>query len=83
MPVALGEAQDLAVDDLPPVLPLSYLVLTKLLASRVQDIADVTRMLRVATAKQLDEVRDVVARHLPDASEDLESLLELGKLEDL
>jgi hypothetical protein len=64
-----------------PVLPLPYLTLMKLQASRVQDVADVTRMLGQASDASLDQVRDVIAKYRPDLSEDLESLILLGKLE--
>lgn len=69
------DAQDL------PVLPLAYLVLMKLLASRLQDIADVARMLGGAREPDLAQVRAVVAQYAPDLAQDLESLITLGKLE--
>lgn len=64
-----------------PVLPLAYQVLMKLAASRVQDLADVTRMLGRAGDHTLDQVRAVVRAHAPELAEDLESLILLGKLE--
>jgi len=64
-----------------PVLPLPYLVLMKLQASRVQDVADVTRMLGQVSDEALEAVRAVVARHGPELAEDLESLIALGRLE--
>ncbi|HXG42801.1 MAG TPA: hypothetical protein VNL95_08770 [Dehalococcoidia bacterium] len=64
-----------------PVLPLPYLVLTKLLSGRVQDLADITRMLGQADEESLTRVRALIAQHVPDAMEDLESLIALGKLE--
>ena len=64
-----------------PVADLPYLVLMKLESSRTQDLADVSRMLGGATAADLDSVRQVVGRYLPDAAEDLESLIELGRME--
>jgi hypothetical protein len=63
------------------VLTLPYLVLMKLLAGRVQDTADVTRMLGAAEAHQVAEVRKIVALNEPNALEDLESLVALGRLE--
>jgi hypothetical protein len=77
--LALAEAnrdqQDL------PILPLAYLVLMKLGASRVQDVADVTRMLGGAADADLDQVRAVARRHAAELAEDIESLIALGQLE--
>lgn len=64
-----------------PILPLPYLVLMKLAASRVQDLADVSRMLGGADTHQLAETRATVREHAPELAEDLESLIQLGKLE--
>jgi hypothetical protein len=64
-----------------PIVPLRYLVLTKLRAGRVQDVADVTRMLGLADDAALDAVRRFVAEESPDDVEDLESLITLGRLE--
>lgn len=78
---ALREAQtNLSADNM-PTLSLEYLVLMKFQASRVQDLADITRMLGQANETQLQRVRAVFARWLPDAQEDLESLTLLGQLE--
>lgn len=64
-----------------PVLPLRYLVLMKFQAGRVQDIADVTRMLGLASAENLNRVRALFHQYAPDDVSDLESLMTLGKLE--
>lgn len=64
-----------------PVLGLPYLVLMKLWSMRTQDLADVSRMLGLATDQLLDEVREVVSRYSPQDREDLESLIFLGKME--
>lgn len=64
-----------------PVIDLPYLVLLKLEASRLVDIGDLGRMLGGADDQHLRRVRLVVARHMPDAVDDLESIIELGKLE--
>jgi len=64
-----------------PILPLRFLVLMKFQAGRVQDIADVTRMLGQADATSLDEVRALFRQFAPDDLSDLESLIVLGKLE--
>ena len=64
-----------------PILDLPYLVIMKLAASRVQDTADLSRMLGLASDKELDRVRAAVARYAPDTADDLTSLIYLGKLE--
>ena len=64
-----------------PVLDLPYLVLMKLETSRAQDLADLSKMLGLAAAEELDRTRECVARYMPEASEDLESLIYLGRLE--
>ena len=64
-----------------PILDLPYLVLMKLAASRVQDTADLSRMLGLASDDQLAQVRAVAARFAPDELEDLESLVYLGRIE--
>jgi hypothetical protein len=64
-----------------PALPLPFLVLMKFQASRVQDVADVARMLGQAAPEQLEAARLVFSRWLPDEREDMESLIALGQLE--
>jgi hypothetical protein len=64
-----------------PVLPLPYFIVMKLQAGRILDIADVTRMLGLASDVDLDAVRQVIRQHLPDAVEDLESMITLGRME--
>jgi len=64
-----------------PVLALPYLVLMKMASSRVQDTADTTRMLGLASEEELAQVRAVVARYAPEEIEDLESLIYLGQVE--
>ena len=64
-----------------PVIDLPYLVLMKLIAGRSQDIADISRMLGVAEDLQLQRVKKIINQYLPNAIEDLESLVVLGKLE--
>lgn len=78
---ALAEAQANRDAHGLPVLPLPFLVLMKFQASRVQDLADITRMLGQASPEQLEAVRAVFTRWQPDAMEDLESLITLGQLE--
>ncbi len=64
-----------------PVIDLPYLVLMKMQASRTTDLSDISRMLGQASDRELDEVRDVLKTYDPNSLEDLESLIELGKLE--
>ena len=58
-PIALEMAGDNADADRVPFLPAPYLVLMKALASRVQDLADVTRILGRMSDTGLDEVREL------------------------
>ena len=64
-----------------PVLDLPYLVLMKMETSRAQDLADLSKMLGLAAAEDLTRIREIVARYLPEAADDLESLIYLGGLE--
>lgn len=64
-----------------PVLPLPYLVLMKVQAGRTQDLADAARMLGGASEQDRRATREVFRRWLPDAVDDLESLIRLGELE--
>ncbi|MBM2810212.1 MAG: hypothetical protein HW416_971 [Chloroflexi bacterium] len=64
-----------------PILPLPYLVLTKLDASRAQDVADLARMLGAAAESDLELCRQVVNEFRPEDRDDLESLIRLGRLE--
>jgi hypothetical protein len=64
-----------------PVLDLPYLVLMKLDAMRAQDWADITRMLGLASEKELEEVKKIIARYSPEDAADLEALIFIGKKE--
>ncbi len=64
-----------------PILDLPFLVLMKVAAARAQDIADVTRMLGLASGDELARVRETFARYAPGEVEDLESLIYLGQME--
>jgi hypothetical protein len=64
-----------------PVLDLPYLIVMKIAASRVQDLADLSKMLGLASEDELTRVRAVVARYAPDEADDLESLIYLGQVE--
>ncbi|KAA0230615.1 hypothetical protein EDS67_06850 [candidate division KSB1 bacterium] len=64
-----------------PIVPLAYLVLMKFRAGRLQDLADISRMLGQANEKDLTEVRTLFDREAPSERSDLESIIQLGKLE--
>ena len=64
-----------------PIIDLPYLILMKLNASRSQDLADISRMLGCASDIQIQKTKAVIEKYLPTATEDLESLIMLGKLE--
>jgi hypothetical protein len=64
-----------------PVISLPYLVLMKLEASRTTDISDISRMLGQASDLELDEVRKTIEMYDRNSVEDLESLIQLGKIE--
>lgn len=78
---ALREAQTNRDAQGLPILPLRFLVLMKFQAGRVQDLADITRMLGQADTRTLDEVRALFKQFAPADLADLESLITLGKLE--
>jgi hypothetical protein len=75
-----GAAQNRDAQGL-PILPLPFLALMKLQASRGQDLADLLRMLGPADDATLNDVRRVIQAHAHQDSQDLESLIELGRLE--
>lgn len=64
-----------------PVIDLPYLILMKLEASRTTDLSDISRMLGQADDRELERVRQIIQRYDPNSLEDLESLIQLGKLE--
>lgn len=64
-----------------PVISLPYLILLKMDAQRAQDWADISRMVGLASDSELDAVRAIVAQYTPEDSEDLESLIFIGKQE--
>jgi len=53
----------------------------KIQAGRAQELADAARMLGAAQETRRNETREVVRRWLPEALDDLESLIALGRLE--
>ena len=64
-----------------PYVAVPYLVLMKLESGRLQDLADISRMLGFAEESPLDETRRIVSQYRPEDAEDLESMIRLGKLE--
>ena len=64
-----------------PVIALPYLIILKMNAQRTRDMGDLGTMLGWASDAALDEVRSVVAKYSPEDSEDLESLIFIGKQE--
>jgi len=64
-----------------PFIGLTWLVLMKLKASRVQDLADITRMLGQASPEELALIRSAVKRYALQDLEDVESMIALGQLE--
>ncbi len=64
-----------------PFIALPYLTVMKLAAGRLQDLADISRMLGFAGEVQLHETLRVVSRCRPQDLDDLESMIRLGKRE--
>ncbi len=77
----LEEAMTTCLHDHIKVISLPYLILMKLKASRVQDLADCSKMLGYASAEIIKEVKQVVLKYSPNDYNDLESLILLGKYE--
>jgi hypothetical protein len=64
-----------------PVIGLPYLIILKMAAQRARDFGDLGTMLGWASDAELDAVRAAVARYTPQDSEDLESLIFIGRKE--
>lgn len=64
-----------------PVLSFPYLVLMKFQASRTQDLADLSRMLGLASEELRNQARAIFLQWEPGGIKDLESLIALGDLE--
>ena len=64
-----------------PFVALPYLVLMKLESGRLQDLADISRMMGCADEAGLSGTRRLIARYRPQDAEDLERMIRLGKLE--
>lgn len=80
-PRALAEAQSNRDAAGFPILPMTYLVSMKMQASWPQDLGDLARMLGQADDDHLAKVRDFFRQYSPQDLEDLESLIQLGRLE--
>jgi hypothetical protein len=65
-----------------PYIDLPYLVLMKFQSGRLQDMADISRMLCHADEEYLKKTQNLFQIYIPEATKDLESLILLGKLED-
>lgn len=64
-----------------PVLPFESFILLKFRSGRVQDIADVSRMLGLAPENMLGKTRKLFYELEPDSKDDLENLIILGRME--
>jgi hypothetical protein len=64
-----------------PCVDLRFLVLMKLVSGRVQDLADITRMLGACDDEAWQAIQDVARRWRPQDVEDVESMRRLGRLE--
>lgn len=77
---AIASAQGNAIGGI-PTLTLSFLVITKLISSRAQDTGDLSRVLGAVDEPAREEVRTAVRHYRPSDAEDVDQLIELGKLE--
>lgn len=60
-----------------PVLPLPYLILMKLEASRMQDVADISRLVKYADEHSRNQIREAVRKYRPQDLEDLEQIIQI------
>lgn len=74
--MALYEAQSLRFMGF-PILPLPYLVLMKLEASRMQDVADISRLVKYADEQARKQIRETVRTYRPQDLEDLEQIIQI------
>jgi hypothetical protein len=79
--VALEEASRNLGNDRMPVLPLPFLIMMKVRSGRGSDGFDVVRMFATASEDDRALVREAVRRWDPDLFEDVDSLIEMGRLE--
>ena len=76
-----------AIDSVPrgqgeaPFIALPFLVLMKLESGRLQDLADISRMMGCAGDDAIQATRQTVGHYRQEDAEDLESMIRLGKLE--
>lgn len=63
------------------VIPFEYLILLKLKASRIQDLADCSKMLGAASNKTIQRTRDLIMKYCSNDIEDFEALVQLGQYE--
>lgn len=80
-PDAIKDAQENRDAQNLPIVPMPYLVLMKFQSGRSIDIGDISRMLGQADEDNLNETRKLFSRYEVDGMDDLESLIELGRLE--
>lgn len=78
---ALSEAQNNRDLQGLPVIPFHFFVLMKFRSGRMQDLADITRMLGLASEERIKRVRRIFEEMERDSLEDLEHLILLGKME--
>lgn len=64
-----------------PVIGRSYLTLVKLQSGRIQDLADVQRLLAHTPQAERDSTRRLVEQYSPDLVEDYDALSALADLE--
>ncbi len=60
---------------------LPYLVLMKLGSARLQDLADISRMLGIAAEDEVEDILKAVRKYSPQDEDDVGSMLQLGRLE--
>lgn len=80
-PMGIRKAQENRDAQGLPILSMPYLVLMKFQSGRAIDIGDISRMLGQADEDNLDETRKLFSQYEIDGMDDLESLIQLGKLE--
>ena len=64
-----------------PTIGLPYLIMLKLVANRGRDLSDLYILLGWAEDVQLNQIRKVVSRYMPEEKDDLESLIFIGQHE--
>jgi len=64
-----------------PILPLPWLILSKVTTASRQDFLDVARLIVRTTPAQLDTSVSLIKEHLPEALDELRALYRVGKTE--